>query len=64
MFGWQMEKFMFFLNARSLMDLTIWDQLVLTNKELVQQYLDTMKYIPHIERTVSMVPTTGLLTKQ
>ena len=29
------------------------------NKELVQQYLDTMKYIPHIERIITMVPTTG-----
>lgn len=34
------------------------------NKELVQQYLDTMKYIPHIERTITMVPTKGLLGKQ
>ena len=30
------------------------------NKEVVRQYLDKMKYIPHIQRTVTMEPTTGL----
>lgn len=30
------------------------------NKEVVQQYLDKMKYIPHIQRMVTMEPTTGL----
>ena len=33
---------------------------LICNKEVVQQYLDKMKYIPHIQRTVTMEPTTGL----
>lgn len=37
----------------------------ISNKELVQQYLNTMTCIPHIERLNTMVPIseTGLLTK-
>ena len=36
---------------------------LISNKELVQEYLDKMKYIPHIQRMITMEPTTGLLTK-
>ena len=32
----------------------------ISNKELVQEYLDTMVSIPHIERLITMVPVTGL----
>lgn len=33
------------------------------NKELVQNYLDKMKYIPYIRKTVTMEPTVGLKLK-
>ena len=30
------------------------------NKELIQEYLDSMESIPHIRKTVTMEPTKGL----
>ena len=36
---------------------------LISNKELVQEYLDKMKYIPHTRRMVTLEPTAGLQTK-
>ena len=36
---------------------------LISNKEVVQKYLDTMTYIPHIRKTVTMEPTVGLKPK-
>ena len=32
----------------------------ISNKELVQEYLDKVDHIPHIQRIVEMEPTKGL----
>ena len=34
------------------------------NKELVQEYLDQRKHIPHIQRTITMQSTEGLQVTQ
>jgi hypothetical protein len=33
---------------------------MVVNKELIQQYLDSMEHIPHIKRTITMEATVGL----
>ena len=30
------------------------------NKHLIQEYLDTMEHIPHIKKSFSLEPTSGL----
>ena len=32
----------------------------ISNKSLVQEYLDQMDFIPHLKRIVTMEPTTGI----
>ena len=36
---------------------------LINNRELMQDYLDKMEYIPHIQRMVTMEPTARLQTK-
>ena len=35
----------------------------ITNRELVQKYLDNTEYIPHIQTMVTMIPATELKVK-
>ena len=35
----------------------------ITNKELVQEYLDNMEFIPHIQTSITMIPTTEIKVK-
>lgn len=36
---------------------------LISNKELVQKFLDETKYIPHIQRVVTLEPTSELQAK-